>query len=155
VSDHTSEAKVFYDPAGHRAWKKTWPGTFGFIPRKIGKLWKSSPATPLETLSRLKLHNEIFCDDMRLEGVSVSETPGMVIGQSSSGISLVFCAGVPPAVLRVPRSPRRTSVAAVLANGEPVVRSIGSGGTREPAGGTPAPPAARRFVESPPGAAIR
>jgi len=46
VSNTTSEAEVFYNPADNRAWKRTWPGAFGFVPRKNSDSgWSASPAS--------------------------------------------------------------------------------------------------------------
>lgn len=79
-----------YRAADHRAVKRTWPGTFGFVPAKAGSKWVPKAASPQEYLLRQHLQNELFQDDIRLEGVMVSEGPSMIIGQASGGISFVI-----------------------------------------------------------------
>jgi len=91
VSNTTSEAEVFYNPADNRAWKRTWPGAFGFVPREHSPFdWKASPASVSELLIRLGLQNEIFLDDIQIEGTFESYGPLMIIGQKTNGVSLVF-----------------------------------------------------------------
>jgi hypothetical protein len=91
VSNTTSEAEVFYNSSDNRAWKRTWPGAFGFVPRKNSDSgWSAFPALPSDLLFRLSLQNEIFLDDIRVEGIFESSGPSMIIGQQSDGVSLVF-----------------------------------------------------------------
>ena len=90
VSAATAEHEVRYRAADHRAVKRTWPGTFGFIPGKSGGNWMPKPASPREYLQRQALQNEFFMDDIRLEGVMLSDGPSMIIGQAPGGISLVI-----------------------------------------------------------------
>lgn len=45
VSNHTLEHEVRFRPEDRRAVKKTWPGTFGFVPRWNGNAWVPSPAS--------------------------------------------------------------------------------------------------------------
>ena len=56
VSNATAEHEVRYRAADHRAAKRTWPGTFGFVPQLSGKNWKPAPATPAQYLQRLTLN---------------------------------------------------------------------------------------------------
>ena len=90
VSNGTSEVEVFYNAANNRAWKRTWPGTFGFAPHYSAPKWIARAAGPAELLSRLDLQNEIFSDDIRVEGTFESSGPSMVIGEQSGGVSLGF-----------------------------------------------------------------
>ena len=90
VSAATAEHEVRYRQSDHRAVKRTWPGTFGFIPGLVDGQWKPCPATPAEYLLRQRLQNELFQDDIHLEGVMVSDGPSMIIGQPAGGISLVI-----------------------------------------------------------------
>ena len=90
VSAATAEHEVRYRAEDHRAWKKTWPGTFGFIPARSGSSWKPRAATPVEYLLRQRLQNDIFNDEVRMEGIMVSDGPSMIIGQPAAGISLVI-----------------------------------------------------------------
>jgi len=48
ISSHTSEHEVRYRIADHRAVKRTWPGTFGNMPKLVDGHWQPSPATPRE-----------------------------------------------------------------------------------------------------------
>jgi hypothetical protein len=73
-----------------RAVKKTWPGTFGMVPEWSPAGWKPASATPLEYLRRFALHNCIFLDDVRLEGVALHEGPSVIIGAVPGGCSLVI-----------------------------------------------------------------
>lgn len=72
VSAATAEHEVRYRAADHRAIKRTWPGTFGFVPGRTGGQWKPRAATPEEYLLRLRLQNDLFQDDIRLDGMSCS-----------------------------------------------------------------------------------
>lgn len=90
VANTTAEHEVRYRAADQRAVKRTYPGTFGNVPRWICNQWVPSPATPSEYLLRLALQNELFSDGIRLEGAMISEGPSMVLGQPPDGISLVM-----------------------------------------------------------------
>lgn len=90
ITNHTSEHEVRYRAEDHRAIKRTWPGMFGFIPRKLVGKWVPQPATPREYLFRQALQNDIFGDSIRLEGTMVSEGPSMLIGQPPGGLSLII-----------------------------------------------------------------
>jgi hypothetical protein len=91
ISNQTSEHEVRYCEADHRAVKRTWPGTFGFIPKPDANLrWMPSPATPGEYLVRMALQNEIFGDSIRLEGAMVVPGPAMIVGAPPEGLSLVI-----------------------------------------------------------------
>ena len=90
ISNHTSEHEVFYRAADSRAIKRTWPGVYGQIPVSIaGKLDRRN-ATPSEYLSRMALHIAVFGSDLRLEGVTISDKPSMIIGQPAGQPSLVI-----------------------------------------------------------------
>lgn len=90
ITNHTSEHEVRYRVEDHRAVKRTWPGTFGFIPRRLDGRWVSQPATPREYLFRQALQNDIFGDSIRLEGTMVGRGPSLLIGQPPGGLSLVI-----------------------------------------------------------------
>lgn len=90
ISAATAEHEVRYRASDHRAVKRTWPGTFGFVPERVGSKWVPRAATPQDYVLRQELQNELFQDDIRLEGVMLSDGPSMIIGQASGGISLVI-----------------------------------------------------------------
>jgi hypothetical protein len=57
-----------------RYWKVTHPGRCGFsvvAGEETGHLPELTNALPLEYLARLLLHNSLFADDLRLEGVAL------------------------------------------------------------------------------------
>lgn len=89
ISNQTSEHEVRYCPAEHRAWKRTWPGMFGFVPKQSLSGWMPTPASPGEYLLRQTLQNELFGDSIRLEGAMIDSGPSMLVGHSSGGLSLV------------------------------------------------------------------
>lgn len=90
VSNSTSEHEVFLRPEDNRAVKRTWAGIYGQIPCVgLGKLDRRN-ATPSEYLSRMALHIQVFGSDLRLEGVTVSQKPSMLIGQPSGQPSIVI-----------------------------------------------------------------
>jgi len=68
VTKHTAEHEVRYRAEDHVALKRTWPGTFGMIPREVAGHWEPRSATPGEYLVRQALQNELFGDDIKLEG---------------------------------------------------------------------------------------
>lgn len=90
VTDQTLEHEVRLRLEDRRAVKKTWPGTFGFVPTWDGTSWVPAPATPAEYLHRMHLQNTIFQDDIRLEGGMIHSGPSMLIGQPPDGFSLVI-----------------------------------------------------------------
>jgi hypothetical protein len=90
VSDETGEHEVRFRETDRRVVKKTWPGTFGMQPEWSPQGWKPGSATPLEYLRRFMLHNSLFEDDVRLEGVIVSDKPSMLIGAVGGGCSIVI-----------------------------------------------------------------
>jgi hypothetical protein len=90
VSQQTAEHEVRYRASDHRAVKRTWPGTFGLVPTLAGLRWEPRPATPRQYLLRQALQNELFGDDIKLEGAMVQSGPSMIIGRTSPGLSLVI-----------------------------------------------------------------
>ncbi len=88
-SNSTAEHEVRFRITDRRAVKRTWPGTFGNVPRETAGRWIPGPATAAEYLHRLALQNELFGDDLRLEGALIPRGPSMIIGQRAGGISLV------------------------------------------------------------------
>lgn len=90
LSQSTSEHEVRYRKEGHRVIKRTWPGTFGNVPHLKDGQWMPAPATPSEYLLRMALQNEVFGDDIRVEGAMIDSGPSMIIGQPSGGLSLVI-----------------------------------------------------------------
>jgi len=90
VSHGSAEHEVRFRPTDGRAVKRTHPGTFGFQPVQKEGTWISVAASPLAYLIRFQLQNELFGDDVRLEGVMESAGPSMVIGQTVGGLSLVI-----------------------------------------------------------------
>lgn len=90
VSDETGEHEVRFHEPDRRVWKKTWSGTFGMMPTWSPEGWKPTYATPLEYLERFILHNALFQDDVRLEGVLVSDQPSQLVGAVPGGCSMVI-----------------------------------------------------------------
>jgi hypothetical protein len=90
ITSHTAEHEVRYRGSDHRAVKRTWPGTFGFVPTCIDGSWQPAPASPSQYLHRQALQNELFGDQIVLEGAMVSSGPSMLIGQPPGGLSLVI-----------------------------------------------------------------
>jgi hypothetical protein len=90
VSATTSEHEVRYRQADHRAVKRTWPGMFGFVPKASGGRWMQGAARASEYLLRLHLQNELFGDEIRLEGATWDSGPSMIIGRVVAGLSLVI-----------------------------------------------------------------
>ncbi len=90
VSNQTSEHEVRYRESDHRAVKRTWPGMFGFVPTKGAAGWMPSPAKPSEYLLRQALQNELFGDEIRLEGAILDQGQSMIMGRASAGLSLVI-----------------------------------------------------------------
>lgn len=90
ISEATSEHKVYFRQSDRRAVKKTWAGVYGQVPSpNNGKLDRKN-ATPAEYLRRMSFQIEIFGSDFKLEGVSVSDEPSMIIGQPSGQPSFVI-----------------------------------------------------------------
>ncbi len=90
VSNSTSEHEVFYRIHDDRAVKRTWPGVYGQIPVPADGGLGRRNATPSEYLRRMALHIEVFSSDVRLEGVTISDKPSMIIGQPSGQPSIVI-----------------------------------------------------------------
>jgi hypothetical protein len=90
VSNSTSEHEVFYWIEDDRAVKRTWPGVYGQIPTPSGGTLDRRNASPSEYLRRMALHIEVFASDLRLEGVTVSDKPSMIIGQPPGQPSIVI-----------------------------------------------------------------
>jgi hypothetical protein len=91
VSNSTSEHEVHYRQSDNRAVKRTWPGVYGQVPvPNKGKLDRSN-ASPSEYLIRQALQIAVFGSDIRLEGVSISDKPSIVLfeppGQPSFVVS--------------------------------------------------------------------
>jgi hypothetical protein len=75
ISAATAEHEVRYRASDHRAVKRTWPGTSGFVPAQRSGQWVPRAATPQEYLLRQRLQNDLFDDDIRLEGVMANVGP--------------------------------------------------------------------------------
>ena len=90
VSDETGEHEVRFHEQDRRLWKKTWPGTFGMMPAWSPEGWKPTCATPSDYLERFILHNALFQDDVRLEGVIISAHPSQLVGAVLGGCSIVI-----------------------------------------------------------------
>lgn len=91
ISSHTSEHQVWLDEADSRAIKRTWPGVFGQIPSQTSQ--PSALAQDHADLSayllRMALHIALFGSDLRFLGITFSEGPGMLIGQTPGQPSAV------------------------------------------------------------------
>jgi hypothetical protein len=90
VSDETGEHEVRFRESDRRVIKRTWSGTFGMAPEWQEGTWKPRFATPLEYLRRFAIHNSLFQDDVRLEGIILSEKPSQLIGATPGGVSIVI-----------------------------------------------------------------
>ena len=90
VSNSTSEHEVFFRIADSRAVKRTWPGVYGQIPVAVDGQLERRNATPSEYLNRMALHIEVFASNIRLEGVTISDKPSMIIGQPTGQPSIVI-----------------------------------------------------------------
>ena len=90
ISDETGEHEVRFRESDQRAVKRTWNGTFGMVPEWSPAGWRPASATPLEYLQRFALHNAIFLDDVRLEGVIVVAETSRIPGAIPGGCSLVI-----------------------------------------------------------------
>ncbi len=65
-----------------RYWKATHPGRCGFTivcGEETGQQPELTYALPLEYLERLKLQNNLFADDMRLEGVALEDSKLVIV----------------------------------------------------------------------------
>lgn len=90
VSNSTSEHEVRYRKDQNRAWKRTWAGFYGQIPCPENGRLERRNATPEEYLFRMGLQIQVFYSDIRLEGVSISDKPSMIIGQPAGEPSFVI-----------------------------------------------------------------
>lgn len=90
MSDETGEHEVRFREDDRRVVKKTWPGTFGMIPEWFPDGWRPGSASPLDYLQRFILHNQLFQDDVQLEGVILSDKPSTLIEAVEGGCSLVI-----------------------------------------------------------------
>jgi len=90
VSDETGGHEVRFREEDRRVVKKTWTGTFGMVPEWSPQGWRPGSATPLDYLRRFMLHNHLFQDDVRLEGVILSAKPATLVGAEGGNCSLVI-----------------------------------------------------------------
>lgn len=90
VTNHTLEHEVRFREEDRRAVKRTWPGSFGFVPEWNGSTWVPRAATAAEYLHRLHLQNTVFGDDIRLEGGMTATGGPVIIGQPPGEFSLVI-----------------------------------------------------------------
>ncbi len=91
VSNSTSEHEVFFRPWEGRAVKRTLAGVYGQIPcAKNGALDRRN-ASPTEYLRRMAFQILLFDSDLKLEGVTISDKPSLVLfeppGQPSFVVS--------------------------------------------------------------------
>lgn len=90
VSDETGEHEVRFRDEDRRVIKRTWTGTFGMMPAWIENQWRPAAAGPLDYLLRFIMHNDLFHDDVRLEGIIISEKPATLVGAVPGGVSVVI-----------------------------------------------------------------
>ncbi len=90
VSNTTSEHRVYFDAVQNRAVKVTLAGEFGWIPSFDNGRWNLGVATPLDYLRRWHLFNEVFGDDVRLEGVTCSQILVATAGNEIERVSAVI-----------------------------------------------------------------
>jgi hypothetical protein len=90
VSNSTSEHEVFYRADDSRAVERTWPGIYGQVPVVNGRALDRRNASPSEYLRRMALQIAVFGGDLRLEGVTISGKPSMIIGQPAGEPSIVI-----------------------------------------------------------------
>lgn len=67
----TAEHEIFYRQSDSRVVKRTYPGTFGVTPEPKGV---QKAATPAFYLERMRLMNEFFDSDFRLEGITFGKS---------------------------------------------------------------------------------
>jgi hypothetical protein len=90
VCDETGEHEVRFRDSDRRVIKRTWTGTFGMVPAWKDGCWKPGGATPLDYIRRFVMHNALFQDDVRLEGIIISDKPSLLIGAIPGGVSMVI-----------------------------------------------------------------
>ncbi|MFN0080351.1 MAG: hypothetical protein ACKVY0_28115 [Prosthecobacter sp.] len=90
ISNATSEHEVRYRKEQNRASKRTWAGFYGQVPCPQNGTLGRRNATPAEYLFRMALQIMVFHSDLRLESVSVSDRPSMIIGQPAGEPSFVI-----------------------------------------------------------------
>ena len=90
VSDETGEHEVRFRECDRRVPKRTWTGTFGMVPAWQDGRWKPAVATTLEYFRRFELHNRLFQDDVRLEGIIISSRTGTLVEATPGGASIVI-----------------------------------------------------------------
>ena len=92
ISNQTSEHQVWFDEDSIRALKRTWPGVFGQIPTAFdGKASLERDNADLAAyLLRMSLHIALFGSDIEFLGITVSNEPGLIIGQESGMPSAVI-----------------------------------------------------------------
>src|ERR1043166_5007013 len=76
------EHRVWPAPDRARYWKATYPGCSGFTVialSEVGNQPDLTPALPLEYLERLILQNQLFGDDIRLEGIALEEGKTVIV----------------------------------------------------------------------------
>lgn len=103
MSNATSEHEVWQSSDGESVMKRTWAGFYGQVPSpESGKLGRKT-ATPADYLRRMALQNAVFGSEIRLQGVTTSEKPSLIIGAPSGEPSFVVSQGfITPADLRFP-----------------------------------------------------
>lgn len=114
VSNDTSEHEVWRLGSAGRAIKRSWPGVFGQYPILWNGRIRMKNASLPEYLRRMALHVALFGSDIRFEGITVSNKPGMMIGQPAGQPSAVISQEwISAASLRFP-SPDEEEIAAFM-----------------------------------------
>lgn len=115
ISNSTSEHEVRGRPADDCVVKTTWPGFYGQVPVwQDGKIGRAA-ALPSQYLERQLLQNEIFNSGIFLEGVMLSDTPSMIIGEPTGQPSFVISQPFIKALNPVAPGPDESQIAAFLA----------------------------------------
>lgn len=60
------------------------------VPEWLPEGWKPAYAAPLDYLERFILHNALFQDDVRLEGIIITDHPSQLVGAVPGGCSMVI-----------------------------------------------------------------
>ena len=114
ISNSTSEHEVRGRPADDCVVKTTWPGFYGQVPvwqdGKIGRV----AALPSQYLERQLLQNAIFNSAIVLEGVMLSDTPSMIIGEPTGQPSFVISQPFIKALNPVAPGPNESQIATFL-----------------------------------------
>jgi hypothetical protein len=90
VSNETSEHEVRFRQSDQRVVKRTWNGTFGMTPVPSADEWVPAMGTPLQYLQRFAALSQLFDDDLRFEGIILSDRESQLVDAVPGGCSMVI-----------------------------------------------------------------